>query len=265
MTDQPDIPLPPRPAPAPLQVPGVRMATGWGIRDPQRFWALLDEASKLVEPGVFIGDNMFVWMRNMSALDDPAFVAAWRANVTNPADQAVLWRRYILCTAACHAIHLDGDFVECGTLFGTGVKTVVDYFGRTVFQRRFVAYDTFDTNPVAGHGFEGQQAGLFAQVQARFADYPQVRLVRGLLPGSLDGTAPERIAYLHLDLNSADYELAVLDRLFDRLVPGAMLILDDYEWSGAYREQKIREDAWFDARGYRVMPLPTGQGLVIKR
>jgi hypothetical protein len=32
-----------------------------------------------------------------------------------------------------------------------------------------------------------------------------------------------------------------------------------------YREQKISEDAWFEQRQYRVFPLPTGQGLVLKR
>ena len=49
------------------------------------------------------------------------------------------------------------------------------------------------------------------------------------------------------------------------LVSGGMLILDDYEWSGVYRTQKAAEDPWFERRGYRVMPLPTGQGLVFKR
>ena len=49
------------------------------------------------------------------------------------------------------------------------------------------------------------------------------------------------------------------------MVPGGILILDDYEWSGYYRQQKLAEDQWFEARRYRVMPLPTGQGLVIKR
>ena len=252
------------PAPA-TEIGSIRMATGWGIRDPQRFWALLAEASKLVDPGVFIGDNMFVWMRNLSALDDQAFMASWKANATNPSDQAILWRRHVLCTVAYHAIQLDGAFVECGTLFGTGVKTVIDYFGQANFDKEFWAYDTFDTNPVAGHQFDGQAEGLYAKVQERFSGYPQVRLVKGLLPESLNGHSPERIALLHLDLNDADFELAVLDALFDRMVPGGMLVLDDYEWSGVYRQQKIREDAWFEARRYRVIPLPTGQGLVIKR
>jgi hypothetical protein len=44
-----------------------------------------------------------------------------------------------------------------------------------------------------------------------------------------------------------------------------MIILDDYEWALKYRVQKLAEDEWFEARGYRVMPLPTGQGLLVKR
>jgi len=86
-----------------------------------------------------------------------------------------------------------------------------------------------------------------------------------LLPDSLDGNAPDQIAYLHIDLNKAEFEIAVLDRLFDRVAPGGIVIMDDYEWSGVYRDQKIKEDAWFEKRQYRVFPLPTGQGLVLKR
>jgi hypothetical protein len=47
-------------------------------------------------------------------------------------------------------------------------------------------------------------------------------------------------------------------------VSGGVIILDDYEWS-VYRSQKLAEDPWFEARGYRVVPLPTGQGMLSKR
>ena len=59
--------------------------------------------------------------------------------------------------------------------------------------------------------------------------------------------------------------IMLLDHLFDRVVPGGVVILDDYEWANMYRTQKLAEDPWFDARRYRVTPLPTGQGFVIKR
>ena len=242
-----------------------RSHDGSGIKNPARFKQLMDEAVGLVEPGFHLGDNLFTWMRNLSAAEDAAFLEAWQSNVATPADEAILWRRYILCCAACHCVHLPGDFVECGTLHGTGVKTVIDYFGADHFTKRFWAYDVFDTNPVEEIRDIGQGAGLFERVRQRFSGYGMVTLVPGLLPSSLEGSSPDQIAYLHIDLNKAETEIAVLDRLFDRVVPGGILILDDYEWSGVYRRQKIQEDAWFEARQYRVIPLPTGQGLIIKR
>jgi hypothetical protein len=115
-------------------------------------------------------------------------------------------------------------------------------------------------HPMPQHGPD-----LYKRVCEKFAAYPQVKVIKGLIPDVFAGNAPERIAYLHIDLNQAPAEIAALDHLFDRMTPGAMLILDDYEWAGFYRGQKLAEDPWFEARRYRVMPLPTGQGLVIKR
>jgi|SRR5688572_6464820 hypothetical protein len=242
-----------------------RSYEGYGITDPERFKQLMDEAVKLVAPGSYLGDNLFTWMRNMSAVEDAAFLQAWQSNVVNPADESMLWRRYILCCVACHCVHLPGDFVECGVLFGTGVKTVIDYFGKDHFSKQFWAYDVFEFNLVEELSPLAQEKGVLERVRKRFSGYDNVKIVAGLLPASLDGNSPDEIAYLHIDLNKAETEIAVLERLFDRVVPGGIVILDDYEWSGVYRKQKIKEDPWFEARQYRVIPLPTGQGLVLKR
>ncbi len=239
--------------------------TVWGLTDPARFYELMAEAQKLVVPGSYLGDNLFTWGKSNSPFEDKAFVKAWESNIQNDADRAIAWRRYILACSAYHCAQLPGDFVECGVYRGTGIKTVIDYFGKDEFTKTYWGYDTYDYNPVEHHKFVGQEDGLFKEIQQRFAGYDQVKLVKGMLPESLIGNSPEQIAYLHIDLNKAEYEIAVLDVLFDRVVPGGMVILDDYEWGGEYRLQKIAEDAWFDKRKYRVFPLPTGQGLVLKR
>lgn len=239
--------------------------TSWGITDPDRFHELLDEARKLVSSGFYLGDNLFTWCRNNSLFEDEAFNQAWSSNLLNDADEAIAWRRYILATSAYHCVHLPGDFVECGVYAGSGIKVVMDYLGGPEFPKTFWGYDTFDYNPVEGHGFPGQEEGFFDKVKERFAGYEQAKLVRGLLPDAFVGNMPEKIAYLHIDLNNAASEIAVLESLFDRVVSGGMIILDDYEWSGIYRPQKEAEDRWLDKRSYRVTPLPTGQGFVVKR
>lgn len=238
--------------------------TSWGISNPARFKELMDEAKTLIEPGFYFGDNLFAWGRNNSLFDDVPFRTAWTSNIASGADRAIAWRRYILACCAYQCVQLEGDFVECGVYQGTGIKTVIDYLGGTDFPKTFWGYDTYDYHPVEGHNFACHEQGFFEKVQGRFADYKQVNLIRGLLPDSFADGTPEKVAYLHLDLNNAEGEIAVLSALFDRIVSGGMIILDDYEWA-AYRAQKKSEDPWFSERNYRVMPLPTGQGLIIKR
>ena len=81
----------------------------------------------------------------------------------------------------------------------------------------FWVYDTFDHNPVAGRRFAQQEEGLFEKVKERFKDYHQVRLIKGLLPQSILADGPEKIAYLHLDMNTLEGEIAVLEHAFDRV------------------------------------------------
>ena len=108
-----------------------------------------------------------------------------------------------------------------------------------------------------------QRRALFADVKARFADLKNVDVIQGSVPEILQEQAPKQIAFLHLDLNNAEAELGALGVLFDRVVPYGVVILDDYGWSH-YRAQKDAVDPFFEARGHRVLELPTGQGLVIK-
>jgi hypothetical protein len=56
----------------------------------------------------------------------------------------------------------------------------------------------------------------------------------------------------------------VLERLFDRVLPGGIVVFDDYGWK-MFHEQKQAEDDFMRRRGYEVLELPTGQGLVVKR
>ncbi len=242
------------------------MPTFWGTSNPEAVTAAAKEIVNVASGGHHFADNFLTWGRNMSMLDDRPFVQAWESNIESPSDQAIVWRRYVLACAAYHCIQLGGDFVECGAYTGVGMKTVIDYIGGTGFPKTFWGYDIFEhdasmlNHPMPEHG-----EGLYARVQSKFSAYPQVRLIKGLIPDVFADNCPDRIAYLHIDLNQAPAEIAALEHLFDRIVPGGILILDDYEWSGIYRPQKLAEDQWFDARHYRVMPLPTGQGLVIKR
>jgi len=248
----------------PDKFPSFSVPVFWDTSDPERVKQLIGELLPLLGPGHYFGDNLMTWSRNISLIGDPRFRSAYEGNIQNPADSAIAWRRYILACAGYHCVQLAGDFVECGVYRGTGIKTLVDYLGGKSFPKHFYGYDTYDYNPVPGHSFDGQEAGFYESVRQRFDGYPQVHLIRGLIPDSFGDACPDRISYLHIDLNNAESEIAALEALFDRVVPGGIIVFDDYECAG-YRPQKIAEDRWLEERKHHVFPLPTGQGLVLKR
>ena len=64
-------------------------------------------------------------------------------------------------------------------------------------------------------------------------------------------------------MNIVEPEIAALEFFWDKLVPGALVVLDDYGW-GDHIEQKRAIDAFAMNRGTSVLNLPTGQGLMIK-
>jgi predicted O-methyltransferase YrrM len=236
-----------------------------GVRDMDAF---MDGVQKTIDSlgvgGVFTGDNLIAFGRNLGFLDDERFMAAWRAHARTPVEEAVIWRTHVLCWAGGQALNRPGDLVECGCYKGTSARILYDYLDLASSTKHLYLYDLFEhAAGMAHHAMPEHSSMLYDEVHARFAAFANVRVIRGEVPQSLAGTAPAAIAFLHVDMNSVAAEIGALETLFDRVVPGGAIVFDDYGWNG-YRPQKDAEDAFLAARGYRVLELPTGQGLVIK-
>lgn len=249
----------------PLPIRNHMVNAFYGTRDANAFATAIQAAlDQLSVGGIYLGDNIFTFGRNLSFLHDDAFVGAFNRHVDNPNEQAVMWRVYLLSWAARRSLKVPGDFVECACYRGTSARILCDYldFGST--GRHYYLYDLFEHDEAHAHLRLGAHSNeLYGTVCERFADLGNVHVTRGRVPGILHEVAPAQIAFLHLDLNDADAELGALELLFDRLSPGGTLVLDDYGWN-TYASQKQAEDPFFEARGYQVLELPTGQGLVIK-
>jgi hypothetical protein len=68
----------------------------------------------------FLCDGIGVIGKNISALQEPKFVAAWDKTVQLSVEgwhgnvPDIRWRAHVACWAAKQALTLKGDFVECG-------------------------------------------------------------------------------------------------------------------------------------------------------
>ena len=91
-----------------------------------------------------------------------------------------------------------------------------------------------------------------------------MHVVKGTVPDSLDRCAPDRIAFLHLDLNAALAETAALDKLAGRISDGGIVLMDDYGRQENLELHRSLND-WWRRHGHSVLELPSGQGMVIVR
>jgi hypothetical protein len=217
---------------------------------------------------VFAADNLILIDRTLAYINDKRFEQACARHATNDQERSLVLRLNTLIWAASEALRLPGDFVECGVFRGFCSAVIADYFDFERVPKQFYLYDTFDGIPpqydTENHDAPPyHEAGLYESVRRRFARYPNVQVVRGVVPDSFAQVAPKEIAFLHIDMNSSKAEIAALEHLFDRVTAGGLVIFDDYGWCG-YAAQQSAEDAFMQARGHRILELPTGQGLLIK-
>lgn len=220
---------------------------------------------------VFIGEGLATWLKTTPFLEDPRFVALaskhagllpianWHWNL-----QTVLW-------AVRQALKLDGEFMELGVFKGHTTLFVAEYLEFQDIEKRWRLYDTFDGIPddQLDPGWKDINRNVYGdtfsheEVKARFAAFPNIDVIKGRVPEILAENCPDRIAFLHMDLNNSTAEIQALEALFDRIVPGGLIVFDDYGWTSA-RAQHDAENRWFAARGLQILALPTGQGLFIK-
>jgi len=238
----------------------------YGVKDYQAFCTLIQSAITQikVQQGIFTGDNLIAFNRNLSFLEDAPLMAAFNAHADQPEEQAALWRTAVSAYFARRAMALPGDIVECACYRGTTARIICDYVDFGESGKEMWLYDLFEhQDAMAHHAMPTHGAGLYEFVRNRFADLPNVHVVKGEVPSILAAQAPETVAHLHLDLNDVTAELAALEVFYDRVVPGGTIVFDDYGWL-TYRDQKLAEDAFLSTRGAGILELPTGQGLLIK-
>jgi hypothetical protein len=174
---------------------------------------------------------------------------------------------------------LPGDFVECGVNRGFMSSSIMaaldwDRLGKTFYLLdTFAGVDQRYVSPeealdgAAAKNAAHLESGFYvtgsASVRANFSEWRHVEIVEGSIPDTLSRVGAREIAFLHLDLNCSPPEVAALEYFWDRMVPGAPVLLDDYAYYG-FRHQKLAMDALASRLGARIASLPTGQGLIIK-
>jgi hypothetical protein len=226
-------------------------------------------------------DGLFT-VHNQHFRQDPVFKAAYQRGIeaNNNFDPHLEWRVHVALWAASSALEVPGDFVECGVNTGFLSSAIMGGLDWRNVAKRFYPLDTF-AGPVLSQfsaeeiqrgrrklAEDGIQTGAYetnlARVRVNFAEWPNAVVVPGAVPDSLSTLDIASVAFLHIDMNCAYPERAALEYFWNRLSPGAFVLLDDYAYHGfEYQAETI--DAVAQSLGFNVLSLPTGQGLIVKR
>lgn len=216
---------------------------------------------------------------NHDFMKDPSFQKAYKRGCKAASDYHWHWRVHIGLWAASTASKLAGDFVECGVNRGFLSSAIMEYLDWDSLNRTFYLLDTFQgLDPRYASGTDGAHSltqsnstdskGNFYvrgpdSVRANFSEWNNIRIIEGSVPDTLPQVDSQNIAYLHLDMNCANAEVAALEFLWSRMLPGAVVLMDDYAYSG-YESQKPAMDPFAHRKEVTIASLPTGQGLLIK-
>jgi len=210
---------------------------------------------------------------NCDFLRDERFIRAYEFGKSTGswADYDVRWRAYVVCWAADHVRNLPGDFVECGVNRGGYSRTVIDYVDFPSLPKKFYLLDTFQglandciSDAERARGIEaGGYEECYEKVVETFKGF-NVEIIRGVVPYTLANVKTEQVCYLSIDMNCAGPEIAAAEFFWDKLVSGAVVVLDDYGRGDRYYEQKQAFDRFAAARSVQILLLPTGQGLIFK-
>jgi len=218
-------------------------------------------------------------IHNHEFMKEASFCKAYERGCRAASDLHWHWRVHIGLWAAFTASKLVGDFVECGVNRGFLSSAIMEFLDWDSLNKTFYLLDTFegvdlrycsDEEVQAGAAQKNEaalQSGLYVQgvasVKANFSQWKKLRIIKGSIPETLSQIDTRSVAYLHLDMNCSPPELAALNFLWDRLLPGAVVLLDDYAYRG-YQSQKHAMDAFAQQRQVMIASLPTGQGLLFK-
>lgn len=236
----------------------------------------LDEYHLLQKSKVTYAQDLLYTFHNADFMKDKLFLDSYalgKATGSNLLHEDIHWRIHVLCWAAYHAKHLEGDFVDCGVNTGVFSRAIINYIDFNKTGKKYYLLDTFEgldkqfssvdelkRNSLMGYKHEGS---VYEQVKATFKDF-NVEIIKGAVPATLPLVKSDKICFLSIDMNCVKPEVDALEFFWDKMVSGGVILLDDYGYANSTNDQKMAHDAFAERKGVKILTMPTCQGLLIK-
>ncbi len=179
-------------------------------------------------------------------------------------------RLWVLYSLARQALALEGEFVECGVYKGGTALLFAKIIGEQSqhHKKTLRLFDTFQGMPDVNAEKDFHRKGDFSDtsletVRARLNFFPGATFHPGILPSTFGAIANSKICLAHIDVDIYEAILSCCDHLYPKLVPGGIMVFDDYGFETCPGAREA-VDKWFSDKPEVPLVLPTGQAVVIK-
>ncbi|SDM13184.1 TylF/MycF/NovP-related O-methyltransferase, partial [Aliiruegeria lutimaris] len=244
-------------------------------------YGYLEKRRPSMQEGLYDFDGLAT-IHNADFMQNPDFIKAYDrgSQAARGIDHHWYWRFHVGLWCIRTAMALPGDFVEFGVNYGmlaSGGMLDVDWNKRN---KTFFLFDSFagmkpehieSSEKGRDHLSEYNSTSLSNEfyatsadeVRANFAEFKNIEIIVGFIPDTLDQLTSSRLAFVHIDLNNPAPEVDALRYVWDQIVPGGIVLLDDYAQNG-FELQKEAMDTLSQELSFHILALPTGQGMILK-
>lgn len=195
--------------------------------------------------------------------------------IGNQSSTRILDRRFTLVQFAKLAKHLSGSTAEAGVFRGVGsaiiCKALEGSYGSGQTHWGFDSFEGLPSpdardrakNPEFDWWKKGSLTVPEATAREYLRPYSPCRIERGWIPKCLEPAANDRFRFVHIDVDLATPTTDCLTFFYPRLVPGAVILFDDYGIASCPGARTSVDD-FFRDKPENVVELATGQAFVIK-
>lgn len=215
---------------------------------------------------------------NCDFIKHPRFQSAYKFGLINARPGlSIEWRVHVALWAATQCAQLNGDFIDCGVHTGilSGAAMTWLNFDKMT-NKTYYLLDTFEGIPldqISEKEFANGVANMnrkynfgdktYLDIKEKFKKFTNCKIIKGKVPDTLTKVDSENFAYVSIDMNVTAAEIAAAEYLWPKIIPGGIMLLDDYGWESHYL-QKIAFDDFASKRGIEILSLPTGQAILMK-
>lgn len=185
----------------------------------------------------------------------------------NPYSEDRKWtlREFVLATNS-----LPGDLAECGCYEGASAY----FMAEASTHGSLLLFDSFEGISEPGKADrekprdalpwqKGDLRSTEEALRANLAGFNNVEVFSGWIPQRFGDVAMRNFRLVHIDVDLYQPTKDSLEFFFPRLVPGGVIVMDDYGLLTCPGARKAA-DEFSERQGTRVLHLPTGQGVLIK-